>query len=495
MNRVSSYQMAKSMPLTTSSNARWAERCFLRLGLALVDTIAIWAGFWLAYYLRFETNVTYFYQPEETALPFYTTLVFWLIPLWLIVFSLSNLYNFELLFGGTLEYAKVFNACTVSMMLVIVASFLDPELIIARAWLLLSWGIIMLAVLVGRFAIRRVVYRLRERGHFLTSVLIVGANDEGTVVAEQLQAAGTSGVWLAGFVDDDQPIGTKVACDLPVLGNISKLSDIIKSHGIQEVIIASSAVSREKMLDIYRVFGSSDDVKLRLSSGLFEIITTGVQVREVGSVPLLHLRKMRLADIEIVLKMLLDYSISLAILPILVPTVFILGLLIKLDSPGPIFHRRRVLGVGGKQFDAFKFRTMYTNADEILEQDEALNEQFQVGFKLKDDPRVTRIGRLLRSTSLDELPQLINVLRGEMSLIGPRMITAEEHDRYGKWKMNLLTVKPGISGLWQVSGRSELSYDERVMLDMRYVRDYTIWLDLQILFQTLPKVIRRDGAY
>jgi lipopolysaccharide/colanic/teichoic acid biosynthesis glycosyltransferase len=175
--------------------------------------------------------------------------------------------------------------------------------------------------------------------------------------------------------------------------------------------------------------------------------------------------------------------------------MLVIAVAIKFDSPGPILYRRRVVGVGGKQFDALKFRTMYLDADQRLAQDSELRRRFEENYKLKDDPRVTRVGRLLRRTSLDELSQIWNVLRGQMSLVGPRMITLEERVRYGKWRMNLSTVKPGITGLWQVSGRSDLSYEERVRLDMHYIRNYSIWLDLHLLWQTIPVVLKGHGAY
>jgi lipopolysaccharide/colanic/teichoic acid biosynthesis glycosyltransferase len=167
-----------------------------------------------------------------------------------------------------------------------------------------------------------------------------------------------------------------------------------------------------------------------------------------------------------------------------------------MDSPGPIFHRRRVVGAGGRAFDAFKFRTMVVNGNDVMAQHPELQAELQANHKLKEDPRVTRVGKWLRSASLDELPQLINVLLGQMSLVGPRMITQEETAEYGQMRHNLLTVKPGLTGLWQVSGRSDLTYDERVQLDMQYIRNYSIWLDIQILFfQTLPSVLNRRGAY
>jgi len=153
------------------------------------------------------------------------------------------------------------------------------------------------------------------------------------------------------------------------------------------------------------------------------------------------------------------------------------------------------MGMHGDEFDAFKFRTMYENGDEILEAYPDLHDELETNFKLKDDPRVTMIGKILRKTSLDELPQLINVLRREMSLVGPRIITPAEVEKYEKWDINLMTVRPGITGLWQVSGRSDVTYEERVRLDMHYIRNWTIWLDIQLLFQTIPAVLRRRGAY
>ena len=493
VNQTSTYRIPKPMPIVT--NARWVEGHLLRLTLAVTDGLAIGLGFFLAYLFRFEAGIAIFYQPLESPLSFYQTLVFWLIPLWIVVFAFFRLYDFEILFGGTWEYAKIFNACTSSMMLIIIASFLYPDLIIARGWLLVSWLLITGNVIVGRFLFRRVIYYLRQRGRFLTTMLIVGANEEGLAVAEQLNLSPTNGIWLAGFVDDNLAEGEEGVQGLPSLGTVKDLPAIVHRYGIQELVIASSALSRQQLLDIFNIFGNSKDVTLRLSSGLFEIITTGMQVRNIGSVPLLRLDKFRLTGLEVFLKTAFDYGAAIAGVITLAPLFVLLAILVRLDSKGPIFHRRRVLGVGGKTFNAYKFRSMYANADEILMQDEKLYKEFQVGFKLKNDPRITRIGHFLRRTSLDELPQLINILRGEMSLIGPRMITEEEHERYGKWKMNLLTVKPGITGLWQVSGRSDVSYEERVTLDMHYIRNYSIWLDIQILYQTIPKVLRGSGAY
>jgi exopolysaccharide biosynthesis polyprenyl glycosylphosphotransferase len=389
----------------------------------------------------------------------------------------------------------VFNACTTGMMIVIVASFLYPDLVIARGWLLLSWLLVTLMVGLGRFAVRRSVYRMRARGRFLTATIIVGADEEGKAIAEQLASNPTSGVWLAGFIDDQLPKGTEVLPGLRVLGSTNVTRALVHNLGVQELIVSSTALSREKLLELFHSFGNSDDVNVRLSSGLFEIVTTGLRVQEVGHVPLLSVNRMRLTGADVVLKRILDYVGATLGLIALSPIFLVIAIAIKRSSPGPVFHRRRVVGAGGKEFDAFKFRTMVTNADEVLEQNPELKAEFEKNFKLKDDPRVTTIGNILRKTSVDELPQLFNVLRGEMSLVGPRMITAGEVAKYGKWRLNLHTVKPGITGLWQVSGRSEVDYEGRVRLDMHYIRNYTVWSDLQVLFQTIPAVLRKEGAY
>jgi len=196
-----------------------------------------------------------------------------------------------------------------------------------------------------------------------------------------------------------------------------------------------------------------------------------------------------------VLKAALDYALIVPALLFLMPLFAMLALLVRLDSPGPVFYRRRVLGKDGRVFDAFKFRTMHVNGDEILARYPKLRAELQQNYKLKCDPRITRVGNFLRKFSLDELPQLFNVLLRDMSLIGPRIIAPEEITKYGEWGTTLLTVLPGLTGLWQVSGRSDTSYDERVQLDMQYIDNWSLWLDIKIVLKTVPTVLRGDGAY
>jgi exopolysaccharide biosynthesis polyprenyl glycosylphosphotransferase len=466
------------------------------VALVLVDLAMIGAGFRLAYFLRFEAGLDIFKLEVVENQPYYELLVMSFVGLWLVTFALMGLYNRHNLLGGTEEYARAFRGSTYCLLVVIVAGFLAPQFVVARGWLILGWVFTFLLVALGRFCLRRGVYHLRHHGWFLAPAVIVGANREGVSLAQQLLGWTTSGLHVVGFVDKKLPVGHVVGHDLEVLGNVEDLERIVREHRVEEVILASSAVSaRDNLLHVFQRFGISKDVSLRLSSGLYEIVTTGLTVREFAYVPLVGVNKVRLTGLDQALKLVLDYALTLPGVICLGPLFILIGLAIKLDSPGPIFHQRRVMGVNGTQYGAFKFRTMLVNGDEILAQRPDLRAELALNHKLKDDPRVTRVGRILRRTSLDELPQLLNVLRREMSLVGPRMIAPDEMAKYDQWGINLLTVKPGITGLWQVSGRSNISYQQRVQMDMYYIRNWSIWLDLQLLGQTLPAVLKGTGAY
>ena len=485
------------LPRTASklSTTHMLHRKIYLWGILVTDAIMLSVAFVLAYWLRFDIGiaVSEFVSPVWED---YLRLFVIIIPCWLGLFALVRIYDFRYLLGGTSEYARAVNACTSGMMLVVVFSFFDESFIIARGWLVMAWLFSCLLVCFGRFIARRTAYMLRVKGYFVSRAIIVGLNEEAIALATQLQDGAASGLAVLGFVEGAHLNAIHDNEKRYVLGTLAELPELIRRQGISEVIVATTALTREQLLDVFQKLNGLPNVNMRLSSGLYEVLTTGMQVTMTGSVPLMNLARLRLDSIESALKRLLDLVLVLWASVFLLPIFGIISLLIKLDSPGPALYRRRVMGVGGQQFDAFKFRTMYVNGDEILAQQPALQAELEVNHKLKNDPRITMVGHWLRLFSLDELSQLINVFLGQMSLVGPRMISPEEMEKYGSQASNLLTVKPGITGLWQVSGRSDLSYDERVQLDMNYIRNYTIWLDLQILFiQTLPAVIMRRGAY
>ncbi len=466
------------------------------IGLAVVpllflDATCIGLSLLGAYYLRFQ--VLPYHNP--VSLDFYFQLTLLTIPIWLVVFALYRLYDRESLFGGLQEYTGVINACTVGLVGMILYGFLDRQGTeeISRGWLALVWGLSVLTVGTTRFLYRRLIYRLRRRGLFVRRVLIVGTNDEGRGVADQLRAAPQAGMEVVGFLDprgSDVPVG-----DLPVWKGLNALGELVQRWGIEEIIVIPTALRREELLELYRDWARQDRLRIRLSSGLYELFTTGVQVQEVGFVPLVSLNRTRITGMDALMKAALDYVGATLLLVVLSPLFLLIALLIRLDSPGPVIYRRRVVGLNGRVFGAYKFRTMIVDADAYLESHPELKREWEETGKIRNDPRVTRVGKWLRRTSLDELPQLVNVLKGQMSLVGPRMITPAELTHFGRWQHNLLTVKPGLTGLWQVSGRADLSYEERVRLDMYYIRNYTIWLDLRLLLHTVRVVLQGKGAY
>ncbi|MEJ5313075.1 MAG: sugar transferase [Anaerolinea sp.] len=467
----------------------------LTIALVILDAISIASGFLVAYLIRFETNLPIFFSVEESvSLRFYLFLGIVLLPLWLGIFALHGLYSRPNLLGGTKEYSLLFNATTISMFLIITANFLIPDFILARGWLLLTWIFVFLFSFLTRFLFRRAIYFLRRKGMFISNAIIVGTNAEAQLLANQFDPPNSSGLRVVGHIDCPSSSSRAIPNE-SILGDLNDIEKIVHEKNVEEIIITSSAVNAQDIVSLFKLFGIAEGVNLRLSSGVYEIITTGLQVQEIASVPLVKVNKIRLTGWDQVLKKALDLGLSLLLLPLILPIGAIIALWIALDSRGPVFHRRRVMGVNGRTFDAFKFRTMYVNGDAILDAYPELKAQLAREHKLKDDPRVTRAGRFLRKTSLDELPQIINVIKGEMSLVGPRMISPEEMEKYQEHGMNLLTVKPGITGLWQVSGRSDVSYDQRVQMDMYYIRNWSIWLDLQILFRTIPAVLSRKGAY
>lgn len=461
-------------------------------GLVVTDACVVAVSFTLSYAIRFWLDLPIFdlglIKPS-----FYATVVALLVPCFLLLFQVYGLYNRANLLGGTTEYARFFNAVTTGMLSVIFLNFLWPDFVVARAWLLLSWGLMITLGFINRGIVRQAVYGLRRAGHFLDRTLIVGANPEGLAVTEQLVHAHSSGAQIIGFIDDYLPVGSEPLPGVPVLGGSSSFASIVSLQNIETVVIANTAITRERLLGIYSAMDALQNVEVRLASGLFELLTTGVRVHEEGYVPLVVLNKTRITGIHLICKTLLDLVLTGGALLVFSPLFMLLCFLVWRDSPGPVIYRRRVVGQGKREFDAFKFRTMRIEGDTLLSPEQ--KRELEEYGKLKDDPRITRIGAVLRKYSLDELPQLINVLRGEMSLIGPRMITIKELEKFGKWQHNLTTVKPGLTGLWQVSGRSDLTYEDRVRLDMHYIRNHSIWLDLQILFKTIPALLSGRGAY
>lgn len=460
--------------------------------LALTDAAAVSLGFASAYLLRFKSGWQIFYAPSNSPLDFYSTLVFWLVPLIVLVFACYRLYVPSLLFDGPQEYARIVSATTLAMMLVVLVSFFfDSGLVIARAWIVLSWLGLVACVAANRFFLRRVVYALRRAGRMGRRVVIIGSGSDATELAHRILDTPDSGLHIVGRLDPLEVL------EPPFVAGItgqSALQRFIADSGAEAVIVSAASVSQLELAAVVREL-SNTATDLQLVPGMHQILTTGVQVREIRGLPLVTMNKARITGVDLALKKALDYAIAMSVLVASSPVLLVVALAVRMTSPGPVLYRRRVIGQGGRSFDALKFRTMYLDGDEMLARHPELLKQLEREGKLLDDPRVTPLGAWLRRWSLDEFPQLLNVLRGEMSLVGPRMISEGEGEHFGPWRENLFTVPPGLTGLWQVSGRSQLGYEDRVRLDMHYIRSYSIWSDIEVLLRTIPAVIKGTGAY
>lgn len=487
--------IARKLHRGTQRLSRVSQRRLFVTALVAVDIAMLLAAFAVAYLIRFHGGFGLFRGEVIPQPDYYVRLAAIMTIVWLGLFWIMRLYDWDILLGGTREYSAIFQASLIGAITIAIVQFLVEDFVVARGWVGLTWILVFLLVAGGRFVVRRLGYAARRRGYLVSPVLVVGANEEGRLVAQQLLTWPTSGLIVLGFLDDHTRVGTRVAGNLYVLGPVASLDERVCEYGVENILLAASALPRDMVADVFRRYGHDPAIKLHLSSGLFEMISSPLDVHEMAYVPLIGIHRSRLAGLEMALKTSLDYALTLAALAVLWPVMLVIAARIKLDSPGPVFHRRRVMGLNGRQFDALKFRTMVMDGDAVLAAHPELQEELARTHKLKNDPRITPSGRFLRKYSLDELPQLFNVLKRDMSLVGPRMITAPELDQYQQLDMNLLTVRPGLTGLWQVSGRSDLGYTDRVRLDMYYIRNYSIWLDLHIIWQTIPVVLGGRGAY
>lgn len=342
---------------------------------------------------------------------------------------------------------------------------------------------------------------LRKAGLLKRRVLILGAGKTGILIAHALMSEPNYGFEIKGFVDDNpRIIGAKIN-GIKVHRGIKNAVRYVKNCNIQTVIVAMPGLGKEGLKTLVNDLQFKVD-NLLFVPDVFGIAVLGTSLHQFFSEGAFAFEmKNNLSNpFNTIAMKCFDIFLSILLLPFLFFAMAIFTVLIKIDSKGPALFRHDRIGKGGRKFKCFKFRTMHRGSEEILSDllsnDLRINEEWRNHHKIKNDPRITRVGRFLRSTSLDELPQIINILKGEMSLVGPRPVTQEEIDKYYKNNAELcFSVPPGITGLWQVSGRNDMSYNRRILLDSWYVRNWNIWLDIVILFKTVSVVIRKKGAW
>jgi exopolysaccharide biosynthesis polyprenyl glycosylphosphotransferase len=316
----------------------------------------------------------------------------------------------------------------------------------------------------------------------------------GQMLAFKIVNDPTLGYRAVGFLDDDPAKAGKSFHGVSMLGDTTRIKDFVFRHKIEKVIIASTHFNAEKILDIITEC-ERYGVEFKLVPGILELIASRVDADELGGIPLLTVSEIKLQGFNAVLKRGTDILLSATGILLLSPVLAVFALLVKLTSQGPILFKQKRVGIDAREFQMFKFRSMVQEAESLFPQLAPLSEVDGLLFKMKDDPRMTPLGKFMRRFSIDELPQLFNVLFGHMSLVGPRPPLPREVEKYSAWHMKRLRVRPGITGMWQVSGRSLLPFEEMVRLDIYYIENWSLWLDLKLLIMTVPVVCMGSGAY
>ncbi|MFH1710001.1 MAG: undecaprenyl-phosphate glucose phosphotransferase [bacterium] len=466
---------------------------FPALLLIVIDAVMINVAFILAYYARFE----WFLGEMPAIVPqlhrFYYSLVF-VTFLWLALFKLLGLYDKKDITSTADEASSIFGATIAGVLLLFALLFLYREFWFSRALLIYALLICSALMIFSRYVLNSVQRELYKRGVGVRRTLILGAGEIGQGLAFKISTEKEIGYKAVAFLDDDPDKTGRDFYGVPVIGLIISTKNKIKELNIDEVILATGKLRQQKVLDIIMEC-ESEGVEFKLVPGILELIASRISTDEIGGIPLLTIKEIGLQGFNAFLKRFVDICVSLTALLVLSPLIVLFAVAIRLESRGPVLFTQKRVGEDGKMFNLYKFRSMVQGAEGRLEEVIAQKGGDIIRFKAKDDPRITRVGKIIRKLSIDELPQLLNVLMGDMSLVGPRPPLPIEVERYSAWHKKRLRVRPGITGLWQVSGRSELSFEDMVRLDIYYIENWSLWMDFRIVLRTIPTIIFGSGAY
>jgi exopolysaccharide biosynthesis polyprenyl glycosylphosphotransferase len=461
----------------------------------VVDLLLINFALLIAYWLRYDLQLFRGVDPANNV-PYSVYLPMAALLTIVLIFANRHEGAYDLTRSHSLsrDLYGVLNATTTAIMLLVVLVFFYRRLFYSRIIFIYAGILILIFLGLARVARHAILARMRQTGRGVDRVLIIGAGEVGRAVMRNLIAEPEIGYRVIGFLDDDP---TKASTDIgPIkaLGPIDNVPQILKDNAIDVVMVTLPWQYHRKII---RLVGEADHANVRAAvvPDLFQLSMGGVQVEEINGIPLISIKQTTLTGINQVIKRVFDLLITVPALVLSAPVWLLAALAIRLDSPGPILFRQVRVGRHGELFTFYKFRSMRQDAEAELEKLRELNEASGPLFKIRDDPRQTRVGRFIRRTSIDELPQFLNVLRGEMSLVGPRPGLPSEVAQYHDWQRRRLDIQPGITGLWQVRGRSDLTFDEMVMLDIYYGENWSLSTDVQILVRTVPQALFGDGAY
>ncbi len=472
------------------------------LALLLSDQLLIFAGFLIAYWLRYHADWPDALEPivREVETANYVTFTAFLPITLLLIAVLSVLFITRGLYRqppgtGFLDYVGIiFTSTLIGIALLIVIVFLVWPFFYSRLIFAFAGVTIVALLSAWRALLLRVRHWAWAHGIGQERVLVLGGGRQAQQVMDAICNQPNMGYHLIGYLDQPSAQPPSDAPLAPLLGSLDDLARVVQAHDIHQIILALPQSQHERLLQLVqqcRLLGRDFLIAPELHALSFD----RVDLVHVSGVPLLGFKELSLQGWNLAFKRALDLGLIALATPLLVPLCAVLVVLIRLDSAGPALFRQQRIGKHGQPFTCYKFRTMVVDAEARRAELAALNEADGPLFKIRNDPRITRVGRLLRRSSLDELPQLLNVLRGEMSLVGPRPGLPCEVEQYAAWHRRRLEVTPGLTGLWQVLGRSNTTFDEMVRLDIYYAENWSLWLDVRILLQTIPAVLSSKGAY
>lgn len=427
----------------------------------------------------------------------YTAISVVLLVAWLVVLSLYGTRGHRVVGAGAEEYKLIIDgALRLFGVVAIVAFLLKVDL--ARGYILLALPVGVVTLLFSRWMWRQWLAAKRTRGEYSSTVLLVGSEESAVTIAKELKRNSAFGLHVLGACLPQAASGDRLReADVPVVGSISSVLEALETTGADTVIITSSGELSSQGVRNLSWSLEPGRQHLVVAPGLTDIGGPRIHTRPVAGLPLMHVETPKYSGAKTFAKRGFDVAASLLLIVLVLPVLIGIAVLVKSTSTGPVFFAQQRIGLGGEPFQMLKFRSMVADAESRLQslwrQERSLGNQ--VMFKMKDDPRVTPVGSFLRRFSLDELPQLFNVLAGQMSLVGPRPPLKHEVSVYEEHVHRRFLVKPGITGLWQVSGRSNLSWEDTVRLDLFYVENWSLAGDLLILWRTAKAVLARDGAY
>jgi len=490
-----------------SNRHQW--RIFKIIVLVLLDATLVAISFQLAHFIRynvlFKNHFLVFlrHNIENSSLPrtadIYTPLsgFLWLqisIVIGLItIFAFRGLYNIRLTRSLPRQVWTIASSATLGIAFLITYFFIFQPPSSSRLLVPFVWAVTIILLSLGRMIISVAMSLLYQLGLVETRLLVVGSGRLGKMMMQHIAASPNLGYHIVGFLHDMSEAPGDFG-RFKMLGTLEDLGLVISSMQVDEVIIALPSNMHEqsiKSVHLCERLGAS----FKLVPDLYELSLSRIDMEAVEGIPLIGIKQVSLNTVQRIITRMVDIFVSLFILALGSPLWMCIALAIRLNSEGEIIYKQTRIGWEGRPFKMYKFRSMYKNADQRLAELWMKNEAQGPLFKMRYDPRVTPIGKFLRRTSLDEFPQIINVLRGDMSLVGPRPPLPGEVAQYEEWQKGRLAIKPGLTGLWQVRGRSNLSFDEGVLMDLYYIENWSLKLYFLILFRTIPAVLTNRGAY